>query len=132
MKTQFPPHYTLCITGYTGNPLELEDYFPVYGGGNHIEQMSTGKPFKYNPADRNIQVGITVEDRARDRPPQYFIRFENLEYAIKAYEALRDDFRAPFRISYARAPNYDKGERQEDDRRRRGFPRSAVRDLNPF
>lgn len=82
--------------------------------------------------DDNIQASITVADKTGDRPPQYYICFENLEYATKAYEALRDDDRVPFRISYARAPNHDKRQGREDNRRRRGVPRSVVRDLNPF
>ena len=42
-KIKFPPYEVLCISSYTGDPAELETYFPSDQGDNHIESISGGK-----------------------------------------------------------------------------------------
>ena len=62
---------------------------------------------------------IVVEDRTGNRPPQYYIRFEDIGYAIKAYESLENDHTISFRVTYAKPPRPTNA-RSYDETNRRG------------
>ncbi|KIP06889.1 hypothetical protein PHLGIDRAFT_24354 [Phlebiopsis gigantea 11061_1 CR5-6] len=82
-----PPHHTLCVLGYRGDPSILEDYFPSYSGGNHIVEITS------------------VPDRQGNRPPAYYVRFDSIEHATHALKEAEASTTLPYKAKYAHLPN---------------------------
>lgn len=95
------PHHTLCIFGHTGTAADLEDFVPIFEGGNHVVKITS------------------VPDKTGERPPLFFIEFEAVEYAARVLEMFRQSGEFPFAARYAGLP--------KDQRRR---PRTLLPDPN--